>query len=411
MLRARDIISAAEARIGISDPETHLHPALDALAASLNGDNRLSAQGEAAAHRSLLTRTMDRLEGLKWVDRFPEIAQERIEAPLFLTGLPHSGTGLLHELVGRDPRFRTLRTWEALMPNPPPGYDAASVARRRAQEEAVRRHLPPAEADGFEALHLIDGAGAGAEECHAILEQGYAAGGFFHHYDTPSHFDYVTNRMAMTGAYHVHRRQLQLLQWRSGARRWALAYPGHLLAMDAIRAVYPDARFAMTHRDPVQIVASLARMTMALRATRYDPPADAHRAGKQMLDFVRRHVDRIMAFCAGPNADRVIHVGHDALTADPVREVRAVQDALGIGTRAAVEDAIGGWRRPPPPGREKQDRDRQDRDRQDRDRAHDPALEPFGIEPDAAAELFADYRHRFTIPREQEALPPLRETA
>jgi hypothetical protein len=217
------------------------------------------------------------------------------------------------------------------------------------------------------------------------MEQAYAAVGTFNLYDAPSYFDYVTNRLDMTAAYQVHRRQLQLLQWRYGETRWVLKYPNHVMAMDAILAVYPDASFAMTHRDPVQIVASIARLTMALRSTRYDPPFDPRREGKQMLDFVRRHVDRIMAFCTGEHASRVVHIDYYALVANPVSELAAVHAALGIETPDNVREAVSGWRRANPKNRRG---------------ANAYTLEQFGIDPDAANELFADYRQHFDIPHE-----------
>ncbi|MFT3967050.1 MAG: sulfotransferase [Sphingobium sp.] len=387
MLKAREIIAEAEDKVGISDPETRLHPALEALAASLNGDNSLSPDGEAAARKGLLARTVDRLDGLKWMRDYPEIAEERIEAPLFLTGLPRSGTTYFQYLFDRDRRFRSIRTWEAMMPSPPPGFDIASVEGRKAREGEIRRQMRAAEVEGFDALHLIDE--DGSEECHAFLEQGYGAAGFFNLYDVPGYFDYLMRRVDMADVYRVHRRQLQLLQWRAPERRrWALKYPNHVIAMDAIADIHPEARFAMTHRDPVQVVASIARMTLALRSTRYEM-VDPRRVGRQMLDFIRRHVDRIMAFCTGPRSDRAIHVDYYRLVADPMAELHRVHDWLGIGTPPDVEAAITGWRRDNPKNRRG---------------ANDYALAQFGIDPDAAAALFADYRRHFHIPTEQEGL-------
>src|SRR5207249_2588401 len=142
-------------------------------------------------------------------------------------------------------------------------------------------------------LHLIDE--DGPDECHALMEQSYSAAGFFNLYDVPGYFDHLMGKLDFEAAYRGHRRQLQLLQWKLPAKRWALKYPNHVIAMDSILAVYPDARFAMTHRDPVQVLASIAKMTLTLRSARY-AHVDPHRVGRQMLDFIRRHIDRIMAF-------------------------------------------------------------------------------------------------------------------
>ncbi|MET0241751.1 MAG: sulfotransferase [Sphingobium sp.] len=383
MLRSRDIIAEAEGCAGIRDPETHLHGGLHALVASLNGDNRLSAAGEAAAQQALVARTVDRLEAIKWVNQHPEIEEEKIEAPVFLTGLPRSGASYFQYLFDRDPRYRLLRPWEMSMLSSRPGAKPATPPPRGVQERQMR----PEEVEGFDALHLIDS--DGSEDCHAFLEQSYAAAGFFNVGDAPSYIDYLLNRMDMTGPYRVHRRQLQLLQWRTAPRRWVVKYPNHVIAMDAILDVYPDARFAMTHRDPLQTLAAVALSTLTLRSARYDPPLDPHRVGKQMMDFMRRHVDRIMAFCTGPHADRVVHVDYYALVADPVTRLEAVHGALGTDLPGDVREAIGGWRRDDPKGR--------------RGSGHN-ILEQFGIDVEAAAELFSDYRRHFDIPREKEAL-------
>ena len=44
-----------------------------------------------------------------------------------------------------------------------------------------------------------------------------------------------------------------------------LKCPDHVFALDAIRAVYPDARIVFVHRDPVKVLASVARLTEVVR--------------------------------------------------------------------------------------------------------------------------------------------------
>ena len=59
-----------------------------------------------------------------------------------------------------------------------------------------------------------------------------------------------------------------------------LKCPDHLFALDAIRAVYPDARLVFVHRDPVKVLLSVARLTEVLRrpfTRRLDPANSAGR--------------------------------------------------------------------------------------------------------------------------------------
>lgn len=385
MLNAAAIIAEAEAKAGVSDTDTHLLPNLEALVGSINGDGTLPDASEAGVHRSLVGRTVDRLDGLKWLRDHPEIADEVIAAPVFMTGLPRSGTTAFQFLFDRDTRFRQIRTWEAISPSPPPGADPESVVRRKAEEEERRREFPRPE--GFEALHLHDN--GGPEECHAFMEQAYAAAGFQNLLNTPTYFDHLVDRVDMAAAYRIHKRQLQLLQWRTPQPRWALKYPNHVLALDKILEVYPDARFVMTHRDPVQTLASISKMSLKLREVRYDMRVDPHVVGRQMLHFVGRHIDRIMQFTGGPDAGRVTHVDYYRMLDNPLPVMTEVHRHLGVDSPEEVRRAVADWHAANPKGA----------------RGANPyALEQFGLNADEVAERFADYMRRFDIPREQAGL-------
>jgi Sulfotransferase family len=390
MLSAGAIIAESEAGVGIADADApRLAPNLERLIASLNYDAKMPAWAEQITHRALVSRTMDRLAGLQWLRDYPEIADEAIVAPVFLTGLPRSGTTFFQYLFDRDPRFRLIRSWEAISPSPPPGFDADSVTRRKAEEQERRRaSRPPVE--GFEALHLVDT--HGPEECHAFLEQSYAAAGFNNLLNVPSFFDYLLDEADLEAAYRVHRRQLQLLQWRMPAPRWALKYPNHVLAMGEILRVYPGARFVMTHRDPVQTLASTCKMTYKLREVRSDAPIDPHAVGKQMLYFFQRHIDRLMEFTAGSNADTVSHVDYYRLLDKPGAVMAEVHAGLGIESPLAVREAVADWHRRNPKGARG---------------VNTYALEQFGLNGDAVAEQFRPYMRRFNIPREQIGLARL----
>ena len=384
-LDAEAILAEARHKAGFADSEPEIARNLGVICASLNGDARLSAEGEAAARRSLVTRQADRIGGLKWCADHPEILDEPIKA-VFLCGLPRSGTTYFQYLFDRDPRFQLVRTWQSLVPLPPPAVDAQSVEDRKAFAREIRARTRPAEPENFAALHLYDE--DGSDECHAFLEQGVTAAGFHNVFDVPTYFDWLIGECDPIPAYRVHKRQLQLLQWRGARKPWALKYPNHVLFMDAICAVHPGARFAITHRDPLQVLASIAKMTLTLRKTRYDT-VDPARVGEQMLHFIEAHIARIMAFADGPEAHRVVHVDYYALVANPAEEMARVHTALGIGSPREVIAEIAGWQRENPKNARG---------------ANHYALAQFDLSADAVEERFAAYRSRFAIPHEADAI-------
>ena len=385
MLDASAIISEAEEEVGIADSETGVRKNLETLIEALHREFPMSAEGEAMIRQMLVIDTVNRLESLKWLRDYPEIGEEPIAAPVFLMGLPRSGTTYFQYLFDRDPRFRLIRTWESIMPSPPPGFDPESVTRRRkawVEMQKQRKHF-----EGFEALHLYDE--DGSDECHAFLEQSFGAAGLHNLYRVPSYFDYLMDELDLVETYRIHKRQLQALQWRCERKPWALKYPNHVIAMKEILQVHPDACMVMTHRDPVQTLASICKMTFNLRGMRSAGPIDPREVGRNMLHFIDRHIDRILSFDRGPEGGRVVHVDYYALIDDPVREMRAIHAGIGIDTPEGVAKAVGDWHEANP----KNARGR-----------NDYALQQFGLDEAAVAEQFGDYIRRFDVPRESEGL-------
>jgi len=381
------LLARAEAQAGAADAEHGLIAGnLAALVESVNRDARLNEAGRAIAEDMIVSHLLHRIQGQQWIARHPEILDETIAEPVFLTGLPRSGTTYFQYLFDRDDRFRLIRTWEANHPSPPPAVDPASVAARIAEQPEVKRRRHGL-VENFDAIHLTDP--TGSEECHMFLGQSFGAVGFHNVLNVPDFFEHVMERADLALTYRIHKRQLQLLQWRAPQPRWALKYPNHVIAMDRILEVYPDARFVMTHRDPVQVLASICNLTHTFRGPRMEGGSDPHLVGRQMLDFIGRHVDRIMDFTGGPDAGRVVHVDYYRLLDDPMAEIEQVHEALGIDTPDNVRAAVTQWRADNPKGK----------------RGSNPyALDDYGLDRAEVESRFAAYRERFAIPHEAEAL-------
>ena len=114
----------------------------DRLVASLNSDNQLSALAESTCARAWSIAPFTAWTASNG-GAISEIADEAIAAPVFLTGLPRSGTTYFQYLFEKDPRFRLIRMWESITPSPPPGYDPEFLRRRKAEEEQRRREAIP----------------------------------------------------------------------------------------------------------------------------------------------------------------------------------------------------------------------------------------------------------------------------
>lgn len=352
---------------------------------SANAEAQLSEAGHRMAHEELVSSLARRLQTDRWFLEFPDVAAERIAQPLFLTGLPRSGTTYSQYLFDNDPRMRLLRTWETARPAPAHLLDARERRMRHAAADEDGEKLRAA-VPGFDAMHLSDT--SGPDECHRFLFDTMSAIGVFNCQNVPTHYRALLEQFDLDGAYHMHKKQLQLLQWNSSGRRWVLKYPNHLIAMDSIVRVHPDARFVMTHRDPVQTLASLCKLTLMFRRSRSDQ-VDPRVVGTQMKDFVRVHFERMMASRRDPTIDRrVVDVDYYRLVASPETAMREIYDRLGIEIPDSVRDAVAAWKQDNPPGKRG---------------VHSYALQDFGLDADAVAEEYRRYVEAFDIPREAKA--------
>jgi len=256
------LLAAAERRTGLRDfGDERFREPLRRLLASLESEARLTPFGRVLARREIARLLENRLRVTDAFVRHPEIAGGEIRQPLFVVGLPRTGTSILHELLAQDPANRVPSSWEVMHPWPPPEQASRESDPRIAQ---VDRHLQGIDRllPDFRAMHPM---GARLpQECVAITAHEFESLIFHTSYRVPGYQAWL-DRRDPRDVYRAHRRWLQYFQWRHPAQRWVLKSPGHLWTLDALLAVYPDAHIVQTHRDPLQVIASLVSLITTLR--------------------------------------------------------------------------------------------------------------------------------------------------
>lgn len=386
-LQVEDVIERAQALTDVTDPDpAHFLDNLTAAVDSMNRDAALTPIGVETALAQLVPALRNRIEVDEYVASRPGIDASAVDAPIFLTGLPRSGTTYFQYLFDQDPRLRMLRTWEGERPVPPPATDAASVGRRIDESIEKARFAREVGGSKIDAFHLTDV--EGPQECLAILDQTFVNPGLLWVMSVSGYLDYLLHTADLIAAYEYHARVLKLLQWGAPPRRWALKWPCHLLALDAIAAVHPGARFVVTHRDPVQALASNCSLTEMLRAGT-SPHADPQQIGRDMLELVRQHVDRLVAFDIAEStrdASRLVHVNYYELVDAPEAVMPRVFDAVGLEWTDEVDERIRTWRAENPKGKRG---------------THEYRLDDYGLDRATVADAFAAYTQRFDIPSEE----------
>ena len=384
-----EVVERASALTDVTDTAPqHFLENLTAVVESINNEAALTDAGLQGILGQLVPAFRNRIEVDAYVAAHPEVDQSRLPAPIFLTGLPRSGTTYFQYLFDQDPRLRMMRTWEGDRPSPPPALEPESAARRHAQSVENARIMREMTGGKIDAFHLTDV--DGPQECLAILDQTFVNPGLLWTMSVFGYLEYLLHEADLHEAYEYHARVLRLLQQGAPERRWALKWPCHLLALDAIAAVHPDAKFVVTHRDPVQALASNCSLTNMLRAGT-SPHADPLHIGRDMLELVRQHVDRLVAFDIGQEklgSGRLVHVDYYQLVDDPAAVMPAVFEAIDLEWTPEVDERVRTWREENPKGKRG---------------THQYDLRDYGLERETVAEAFAGYTERFDIPSESSA--------
>ena len=247
-----------------------------------------------------------------------------VQSPIFVMGLPRSGTTFLHTLLAEDEDSRAPRCWEAIYPCPDHPASGRGAGPDLAQRQfSFFNRLAPELKD----LHPFDA--RTPQECTELTGHTFRSLRF----DTSYHVPSYRRWLAQTGhgdAYRVHRRFLQHLGG-PRPRRWVLKSPDHVFAMEALHVEYPDARIVFAHRDPLKVLPSVAKLTEVLRrpfARRVDRAA----IGRQIAGDWAGGARRIQQVDAAPlwPAAQVQHIHYRALVADPVGTVARLYGRFGL---------------------------------------------------------------------------------
>ena len=270
--------------------------------------------------------------------RHPAILDVPVSRPLFITGLPRSGTTLLHRLMSVDPAGRTLLLWETLEPSPPPLPETYTtdprIARARRQMVLLHRLAPR-----LATAHEFDA--ESPEEDNALHSHAFAAGILGFLFDAPDYIRWLRDQ-DYTATYRYARQQLQLLSWKCRGEYWILKAPAHLFALEPLLAVFPDACIVMTHRDPLRVVPSVCSLAAALRGILTDR-LDLRRLGAETLEALHVGPDRAIETRARSDPARFFDVSYDELIASPIETVHTVCRHFGLDCGPEYEARARRW--------------------------------------------------------------------
>jgi hypothetical protein len=269
----------------------------------------------------------------------PAILEERIERPLFVLGWPRTGTTMLQRLLclHKDARFTPV--WEAYAPLPEDGRGRPlTIAQRRAKARHALRLLHWLAPD-LNAIHPMSA--DDPDECYHLFRN-YSAmppGWDFAH--LPSYWAWFDDE-ASARAYQIHKRQLQLLQSYDRRGHWVLKSPQHMAGLNGLLKIYPDARIVVTHRDPVEAVASYCSLVAVAWGMTSDR-ASSSRITKYVLTTAARSQSVAREALKHVPPGQVIHVQYREMMRDACATASAIYDRFGYPRDPDLTSKMTNW--------------------------------------------------------------------
>ena len=379
-MKADDVIRDAQERTNIHDLHTDsFREGLDVIEDIVNTEIHSAAN----QHRITIECTkslMSRLRIDDWLARQPTVTGAPVERPVFVIGMPRTGTTVMVNLLGQDrERCRVMWHWEVDDPTPPVerGHltDDPRIAVKVAKMAPIIQrlsHFPRIEqaTDPVECVHVL------AQDFKSMTWQTSTGSSRYN--------DWLLDEADLRSAYAHHRRTLQLLQSGGADGQWVLKLPSHAFHLEALLAVYPDARLVMTHRDPLPALVSMCSYAEMIQAANGNPVDRAEIVAgtwRQVLESALRPIQ----FLAEHPEVPCYHIHQDELAADPVEQVRELREWIGLPKDDRLDDRMRDylateWSHPPG--------------------SHRYTADDFAITRARVDETFAPYLDRFAVASE-----------
>ena len=338
------LLAAATRRTGLEDlGDPTLVDRLAAQVAAVDADEGLSGLGRYLIRRRLVGLLAARQRFEDFVRRYPEALEVPLEPPIIVVGLPRSGTTHLVNVLACDTRLRSLPWWEIAEPTPVlgdgPGRDGVDprylrmladyeASRQMSPMTALMHDRPPSSIE--EECELMD-----LDLCAYVLEWLARVPSWRDTYfalDQHAHYAFL-------------KRQLQVLSFLRGPRRWVLKCPQHLEQLGPLLATFPDATIAFTLRDPVAVLQSaITMLAYGDRNRRVEVDADGLAA--YWVDRIERLLRAAVRDADLIPADQRIDVEFGEFMRDDVAMASRILQMAGLDvgddTRGQLEAYVAG---------------------------------------------------------------------
>ena len=372
-LQKENLLETAERRTGLQDwGDGRFEDCLSAILDSVINEGKLTFFGRFTIRQFLIENLCTRLRVIEVCKHFPEIPDQKIQQPIFITGWYRSGTTYLHNSLATHPDVRIPLFWELRHPCPtldPRSIDPSRQIRKVRLESRFHRWLAPA----FNDIHPM--APEKAEECLHLFEKACAGTTAFVITEAKS-FAWQLLEQGMKQAYEFYKIQLQLLNWLRPGQRWVLKWPYHLWHLDSLLKTFPDASIIQLHRSPHDAIPSVCSLSMAARAP-FCEYIDTGALGKFWLNYYEAGLQRSDKARDRARIDQIIDIRYPDLMQHPRSALKKIQDLAELNVSETWMQSLQDDLTVDPPKR------------------HQYTMDQYGLDPDEIRERFTEYIEDF----------------
>jgi hypothetical protein len=383
-----DVLGLASARTGLTELDSESwRDGLQIILDELNTSPAFTPNGRSTVVSDAASALSRRLRVHDYVLTHPAVLDAPVQRPLFVLGMPRTGTTVISYLLDQDPARRSLLHWECVHPVPPASGDTLRTDPRcLALLEEQRIILERVKAGKIAIPHWEDA--DGPTEDMFIHNQDFKGLVWDSYLSTPRYAEWLCAEADVSSAYQYQMRYLQVLQ-STAPGIWSLKMPSHAVHIDALLQVFPDARFIWAHRDPYRATGSLANLWKLPKGRVLRPEAIEPKAmGRNAMAQMRYHVERPLRARERIGDDRFFHMYYHEMMRDPLDVMHRIYDWAGDPLTADVEAAMRAWLDDHP---------------QDRLGVNSYCLDQYGLTVDELHPVFAEYLDTFDIELEATA--------
>ena len=377
--KKESLIKKAEQATGLSDfGDEWFFPNIDVFIESLNSQARLSNEGYYGAEQMIIGALVNRLRHKNLIKMNPQILDETVDVKAVLTGLPRTGSTMLHRMLASAPELTSVKWFEAQNYTPLENEDYNDPTPRKDIAKDILNFMLK-KIPELMSIHPMDI--DQADEEVIILGQLFSSSMLESTYFVPDYANWLTNQNPGK-SYSDLIEILQSLQWQDPSRKnksWILKTPGHLMSLGAVVKYFPGAKIIMTHRDPVSTVPSYCSMESTLYKMNTDIISDFE-IGNYWLDRLSEWLNNFIEVRNSIPDDRFIDINYLDLVEAPEKIGTQVLKSIHINDDILTKEMMENWIKA---------------NKRENRQKHNYKLSDYGLNRESISNKFKDYIEKY----------------